>query len=155
MYAGLVYVLETVVGGGLADDEVVLGWVVVVVVITSCLANILTLPLPSKIKELFFTARKQSLGQGNVFTPVCDSIHRRGSVYEPLLTGIHTPWADTPRQTPPFGQTSPRAETHPRYYGIRSTSGRYASYSNAYLLQVCLDNDNFQGHYGDVWVQNF
>ena len=66
MYAGLVYVLETVVGGGLADDEVVVGGVVVVVVITSCLANILTLPLPSKIKELIFTARKQNLWQGNV-----------------------------------------------------------------------------------------
>ena len=63
MCAGLVYVLEAVVGEGLADDEVVLGGVVVVVVITSCLANILTLPLPSKIKELVFTARKPNLWQ--------------------------------------------------------------------------------------------
>ena len=26
-----------------------------------------------------FTARKRSLGQGNIFTPVCHSVHRGGS----------------------------------------------------------------------------
>ena len=66
-----------------------------------------------------FTARKQSLRQGNVFTPVCDSVHGGGSA--PLHAGIHPlgrhpldrhplgrhPQADTPRQTPP-GQTPPR-----------------------------------------------
>ena len=29
--------------------------------------------------EHFFTARKRSLGQGNIFTPVCHSVHRGGS----------------------------------------------------------------------------
>ena len=28
--------------------------------------------------EMIFTTRKQSLGQGNVFTPVCHSVHREG-----------------------------------------------------------------------------
>ena len=32
-----------------------------------------------------FTARKQSLGQGNIFTPVCHSVHRAGHVW--LLGG--------------------------------------------------------------------
>ena len=27
-----------------------------------------------------FTARKRSLGQGNIFTPVCHSVHGRGLV---------------------------------------------------------------------------
>ena len=50
------------------------------------------------------------LGQGYVFTRVCDSVHR--GVSTPVRAGIHTPmgrytpgqtspWADTPRQTSP------------------------------------------------------
>ena len=35
------------------------------------------------------TARKQSLGQGNIFAPVCHSVHRGGT------------WAGTPQGTPP------------------------------------------------------
>ena len=30
---------------------------------------------------MVFIARKRSLGQGNVFTPVCHSVHRRGSAF--------------------------------------------------------------------------
>ena len=66
---------------------------------------------------LYITAGKWRLEQGNVFTPVCHSI---GEVSAPLHVGIHTPWADTPH---PAG-----------YYGIQSTSGRYASYWNVYLF---------------------
>ena len=43
------------------------------------------------------TARKRSLGQGNVFTPVCDSVH--GGVSTPLHAA--PPRADTPGQTHP------------------------------------------------------
>ena len=69
---------------------------------------------------LMFTARKRSLGQGNVFISVCDSVHR-GGVSAPMHAEIHPPpLADTPN---PLG-----------YYGITSTSGRYASYCNAYLF---------------------
>ena len=50
--------------------------------------------------SVLFTARKRSLGQGNVFTPVCQSFCSQG-VSDPLNAGIHTPlgtltWADTP-----------------------------------------------------------
>ena len=63
--------------------------------------------------------------------------------------GRHTPWADTPQaatpgQTPPLGRHTPPTpcpvhagiHTHPCtvHAGIQSTSGRYASYWNAYLL---------------------
>ena len=48
MCAGLVCVIERVVGEGLVDDVVVLVGGVVVVVITSCLPNTLTVPLPSE-----------------------------------------------------------------------------------------------------------
>ena len=47
-----------------------------------------------------FTARKRSLGQGNVFTPVCDSIHKEGIVC-PIAY-----W-----DTPAPGQTPPQVDT--------------------------------------------
>ena len=34
--------------------------------------------LPFKTSFPIFTARKRSLGQGNIFTPVCHSVHRGG-----------------------------------------------------------------------------
>ena len=121
------------------------------------------------------------LRQGNVFTPVCHSVHRGGSATH---THTHT-WADTPGKTPPPGQTpflgrhpswadtlppgrdpsgryhqppvqcmlgygqqvgsTPPEQTQPPplgrhlpgavHAGIRSTSGRYASYWNAILFQ--------------------
>ena len=84
-----------------------------------------------KTKNLFLPPATK-LRQGNVFTPVCHSVHRE-SVYQPPL-GRH-PWADTPQadtpcadtpaplpsrcwdthppwQTPP-GQTSPSDQTPP------------------------------------------
>ena len=53
----------------------------------------------------FITARKRSLGQGNVFTPVCDSVHGVGCVSQHAMGRgvLHHPWADThpSKQTPP------------------------------------------------------
>ena len=62
------------------------------------------------------------LGQGNVFTGVCDSVHRG----ESASPGADTPWeqtppeqtpprADTPLQSrhPPWEQTPPRPDTPP------------------------------------------
>ena len=57
---------------------------------------------------ILITAHKRSLGQGNIFAPVCHSVHG-GST-----------WADTPP-----GQVHPPPAMHA---GIRLTSGRYASY---------------------------
>ena len=60
------------------------------------------------------------LGQGYVFTGVCDSVHRRVSAS--VQAGIpHPPWsrhpsgADTPlEQTPPRADTPPPEQTLPR-----------------------------------------
>ena len=83
---------------------------------------------------------KRSLSQGNVFTPVCQSpvlyvtypVYLGGCfgslrmsmdrVSAPLHAGIHPPQADT-HPPPPLG-----------FYGIQPTSGRYASYWNAYFF---------------------
>ena len=43
-----------------------------------------------------FTARKRSLGQGNIFAPVCHSVHRGGGT-----------WAGTPRAGTPPGRYTP------------------------------------------------
>ena len=73
------------------------------------------------------TARKRSLGQGNVFTPVGDSVHG-GGVSAPFHVGIHlsgthplgrhtpladTPWADTPGQKKPLGRLALPVQTPP------------------------------------------
>ena len=127
------------------------------------------LPLRSSADQVntilpVFTARRRSLGQGNVFTPVCHSVHRGVGLPNPLpdtdpprqtpwmqtsLGWTDPPiqispdadppgWADPPGvgQTPPM-QTLPDAD--PRGladppFPILSTSGRYASYWNAYLF---------------------
>ena len=72
------------------------------------------------------------LPQGNVFTPVCHSVHRGVSVSGP--GGLLHP----PGQTPPRAE-NPWADTPCAVHaGIRLTSDRYASYWNAFLLLLIL-----------------
>ena len=83
-----------------------------------------------------FTAHKRSLGQGNVFTLVCHSVHRGGLHPGGLHPGVSAsgrevdlhPGGSAFRRRgvgrPPIG-----------YYGIQSTNGWYASYWNAFLFQ--------------------
>ena len=84
------------------------------------------------------------LQKGNVFTPVCDSVHRRGRCTPPGQTpplGRHTPRQTPPplRQTPradtPLGKTPPWADTPLR---DGHCSGRYAFYWNAFLFYNCI-----------------
>ena len=88
---------------------------------------------------IIITARKRSLGQGNIFTPVCHSVHSGGAwsgggssgpggclvLWRGLLPGV-VPGpggclVETPR--PPDGYCC----------------GRYASYWNAFLLHLLSD----------------
>ena len=81
-----------------------------------------TLPLAAfKLKSSydwlsqFITTRKRSLGQGNIFAPVCHSVHGGAP---PGSTWAGTPWAGTPlgRYTPrkvdPLAGTPP-GQVHP------------------------------------------
>ena len=118
-----------------------------------------------------FLPAATKLGQGNVFTGVCDSVHRGGVCLSacwdtPPPPGADTPsqeqtplGADTPQEQTPLGAETPPGTDTPleqtpsgsrppsiRYTtrdqvsppeadsGIRSTSRRYASYWNAFLL---------------------
>ena len=119
---------------------------------------------------LNFYRRQWSCGQGNIFTPVCHSVHRGGvclsacwdTTYPPSRhpspppPGVDTPReADTPRSRhppgadtareadtpgsrhPPWEQTPPESSSPPGAdSGIRSMSGRYASYWNVFLYKI-------------------
>ena len=81
---------------------------------------------------------QRSCGQGNIFTPVCHSVHGGGVGLPECMLGYHPPGLDT--TTPPGPDTPPREETPPRAdSSIRSASGRYASFWNAFLFHyVCV-----------------
>ena len=52
------------------------------------------------LEQLFHYYRpKTRLRQGNVFTPVCDSVHGGGVYPNMQWAGVYTPWTDTsPRE---------------------------------------------------------
>ena len=101
----------------------------------------------------YYYRPQRSCGQGNIFTPVCHSVHRGGSAPLPGRTPL--PWRTPPaRENPPPCQGElplPARETPPppgpdpppreADCSIRSTSGRYASYWNAFLF--CMGEYNF------------
>ena len=78
---------------------------------------------------------QRSCGQGYVFTRVCDSVHRGGGLPQCNLGYHHPPGSMHPpgKHPPPEACTPREADS-----GIRSMSGRYASYWNAFLLAITL-----------------
>ena len=90
------------------------------------------------------------LRKGIVFTPVCHSVHREEGIHPPRQTppkaDTHTPGQTPPGQTHPTWADTPTWAVHAGihtpacavYAGIRSTSGRYASHWNAFLLSLNL-----------------
>ena len=120
------------------------------------------------IEHIFHYRPQRSCGQGYVFTRVCDSVHG-GSLRRTPLDQADTPrdqtappdqgeppWdqADTPQDQgePPRDQGEPPTPVPGRHpppeedCSIRSMSGRYASYWNAFLFQhissecTCVDS---------------
>ena len=66
-------------------------------------------------EKLLATARKRSLGQGNIFTPVCHFVHRRKEYLGRYPPGRYTPWAGTPLgQVHPLGRYTPLDRYTPR-----------------------------------------
>ena len=43
--------------------------------------SVVHIPHEDSTGHIIFTARKRSLGQGNIFTPVCHSVHRGGGAW--------------------------------------------------------------------------
>ena len=72
------------------------------------------------LTQVLFIPPANEVCDGYVFTPVCHSVHRRrGCLPQCMLRYTHP------------GQTTPGSSA---CWEIRSTSGRYASYWNAYLF---------------------
>ena len=72
--------------------------------------HLLTFRLPTfqhLLDLLIFTARKQSLGQGNIFTPVCHSVHRGGAWAGTPSSRYIPPGAGTPTLPPPPSRYTP------------------------------------------------
>ena len=63
--------------------------------------------------SLFITTRKRSLGQGNIFTPVCHSVHRGGSPIKETLLAGSTPGRRHPPAGRPPGKEAPLAGRPP------------------------------------------
>ena len=103
----------------------------------------------SMLADGIFTTRKRSLGQGNIFTPVCHSVHRGeylGRDFPPWAGALPGPG------TPPWDQVHPLDQVHPPGPGTPprdqvppfragtpppgAVSGRYASYWNAFLFPM-------------------
>ena len=76
-------------------------------------------------RSYLITVRKRSLGQGNVFTPGCDSVHRERECLTHCMLG-YTP---TPGQTPSLADTLSHG-----YYGIQSTSTGLHIWFNVFLV---------------------
>ena len=87
---------------------------------------------------LYIYRPQRSCGQGYVFTRVCDSVHRGGGLRAaPPAQGGTSPGPG--RENPPrTWQTPPHREED---CSIRSMSGRYASYWNAFLLPFNFETD--------------
>ena len=78
-----------------------------------------------------FTARKISLGQGNVFTPVCHSVQRGGVSVPACITGQMTE-GSLSREVSVQGVSVQGVSVREAPRTV--TSERYASYWNAFLL---------------------
>ena len=68
-----------------------------------------------ELVRLFITASKRSLGQGNIFTPVCHSVHR-GEYLDRYLPGqVQPPGPGTPPRpgTPPQTRYTPPDQVQP------------------------------------------
>ena len=84
---------------------------------TRCTRRESVLLLPGPI----VTSRKRSLGQGNIFSIVCQEFCPQGRGLPQCMLGYHTPWdqapppgADTPQdQAPPLRAGTPHWDQHP------------------------------------------
>ena len=104
--------------------------------INDCHTSIFTVKFP------VITARKRSLGQGNVFTSICHTVHRVGTMYD--ITCCLAVWSHvrSGESLPPSmgvyvgrGLSLVSLSWRPPY---TVKSGRYASYLNAFLYTTYI-----------------
>ena len=70
-------------------------------------------PADQRVLRFLVTVRKRSLGQGNIFTPVCYSV-QGGGTWAGTPHGRHTPWqVYSPGQVHPAWQLHTPGQVHP------------------------------------------
>ena len=94
----------------------------------------------SEMTNIFYRPQR-SWGQGYIFTGVCDSVHGGAA----CVAGVGGSWRGAcmaGRGVCVAGRACMIRTPPGRYYGygIRSMSGRYAPYWNAFLLSLNLSN---------------
>ena len=87
----------------------------------------------TKFSPLFLPPATK-LWQGNIFTPVCHSVHRGGAYVAGGVHGRGHPWQGACVAGGVHGRGHVWHAPPTRYYKIRSMSRQYASYWNAFLL---------------------
>ena len=93
------------------------------------------------LKSVFYYRPQRSLGQGNIFTSVCQEFCPRGEVSTSVHAGIHTPWQTPPWQTPPTRTDRPSWQTPHR----QSPSGQTSPWANPPSDSHC------SGRYAPDW----
>ena len=106
--------------------------------------NISVCVMVESLTKSLVTARKRSLGQGNIFSSVWQEFCSQGvclCACWDTPRSIHSPEADTPGSRPPGSKHPLEADTpwkqtalRSACWEMRSTSGWYASYWNAILF---------------------
>ena len=102
-------------------------------------------PPGSRLQHMVYEQLVRILLECILVTPVCHSVHRGGRGSASMHAGIPPPEADTTHppppspgpDTPPLSRPPPRSDS-----SIRSTSGRYASYWNAFFFPFFLKTRN-------------
>ena len=111
------------------------------------LLNIQSLDMTNdKTPSLLITARKRSLGQGNIFAPVCHSVHRGEYLGRypqagtPPSTGRYTPHSParytSPGQVHPLGRY-PLEAVHAGRYGQQPGSNPTGMHSCNDMMKMC------------------
>ena len=88
------------------------------------------------VSFIFITARKRSLGQGNIFTPVCHSVHG-GSAS--VHAGIPPPRPCPPGIMHPPGPCNPPGTMHPPGTEHAGRYGQRAGGTHPTEMQSCLE----------------
>ena len=95
------------------------------------------------LSTLVFTARKRSLGQGNIFSSVCQEFCSQGGGLPQCMLGYHPPRSrhPPPNQAPPWTKHPPAGRYGQQAGGMHPTG-----------MQSCLFMSTVPGFFGQLHV---
>ena len=87
-----------------------------------------------------FTARKRGLGQGNIFAPVCHSVHGGEGGEGSTWAGTPPPMQVLPKQVHPLGQVHPPGRYTP-WVGTPPVAGTPPHWAGTSPREQCMLGD--------------